>query len=110
MLGIRTRFPAALISVLALSATSLAAVQSHPPMRPLPAPLDRPMSDGPARFVDSARGDDTFDGSRTQPWKTLSIAVSKLAAGDTLYLRGGTYYDHVRVTVHGTRMKPVTIR
>lgn len=68
------------------------------------------MPDGPARFVDPARGDDTSDGSRTQPWKTLSIAVSKLTPGDTLYLRGGTYYDHVRVSVRGTRPKPITIR
>ncbi|MDA1017849.1 MAG: right-handed parallel beta-helix repeat-containing protein [Planctomycetota bacterium] len=68
------------------------------------------MTDGPARFVDANRGDDQHDGSRSRPWKTLQHAVSQLTAGDTLYLRSGTYYEHVRATVRGARLKPITIR
>ena len=89
---------------------AFAEVQSHPPMRPLPVASSRPMGDGPARFVDAARGDDQQDGSQVKPWRSLQHAVSQLVPGQTLYLRGGTYYEHVTVTVRGTRREPVTIR
>ena len=68
---------------------------SHPPKRPLPAASARPLEKGPAYFVDPAKGDDASDGSQAKPWKTLGHAVTKLKPGDTLYLRGGTYYEHV---------------
>lgn len=83
---------------------------THEPMRPLPGASMRPMSDGPSRFVDSNRGADASDGSRERPWKSLSHAISQLSPGDTLYLRGGTYYEHVTVNVAATREKPVTVR
>ncbi|MCE9534611.1 MAG: hypothetical protein K8T89_26350, partial [Planctomycetes bacterium] len=106
-------------SILLLSALSLSPALaadpapkflSHPPIRPLPTANARPLADGPKLFVDATKGLDTGDGSESKPWKSLQHAVKKLKAGDTLYLRGGTYYEHVDVKVSGTSDKPITIR
>jgi hypothetical protein len=83
---------------------------SHPPTRPLPTANARPLADGPHYFVDAIKGQDSFDGSKDRPWKTLAHAVSKLKPGDTLCLRGGTYYEHVMISAAGTPHKPITIR
>src|SRR5262245_38465358 len=85
------------------------AFRSHPPARPLPAPSDRPLADGPKRFVDPARGDDGNAGTDRAPWKTLAGALRRLKPGDTLYLRGGTYYEKVSLTRSGTPEAPITI-
>lgn len=84
--------------------------RSHPPMRPLPTASQRPPSPGKAFYVDGARGDDGADGSQQAPWKTLAHAVPRLKPGQTLYLRGGVYHSHVRVTVSGLPGRPITIR
>ena len=83
---------------------------SHPPTRPLPVPTQRALGDGPTFFVDAAKGDDAADGSRERPWKTVARGAAKLKAGETLCLRGGTYYEHVTVTAAGTAEKPITLR
>jgi hypothetical protein len=83
--------------------------RSHPPTRPLPAALDRPLSDGPKLFVDAARGDDANDGTARAPWKTLDHALRRLKPGDTLYLRGGTYHEKVILRRSGTAEAPITI-
>lgn len=58
---------------------------------------DRPLGQGPAKFVDANKGDDLAAGTEQAPWKTVQHAVKQLQAGETLYLRGGTYYEHVTV-------------
>ena len=83
---------------------------SHTPMRPLPEPSARPLADGPASFVDPVGGDDAQDGTQAAPWKSVAHAAGRLRAGDTLYLRGGTYYEHVTVAVSGEAGQPITIR
>lgn len=83
---------------------------SHAPVRPLPQASARALSNGPAKFVDAKSGDDANDGSEQKPWKTLGHSVTKLQPGDTLYLRGGVYYDHVTTTLRGEAGKPITIR
>ncbi len=83
---------------------------SHPPLRHNPAPADRPLSPGPSYFVDAAKGDDADDGRETSPWKTIGHAVPQLKAGDTLYLRGGAYFENVTVRVVGTKDQPIVIR
>ena len=88
---------------------SPAGVRSHPSMRPLPAAAKRPLADGAKRFVDAARGDDAANGSEQTPWKTLAHALRQLRPGDTLYLRGGTYYEQVALTQSGTPEAPITI-
>jgi hypothetical protein len=82
---------------------------SHPPMRPLPTASKRPLEKGTTYFVDAAKGDDTQDGSETKPWKTIQHGVQRLKPGETLYLRGGTYYEKVRLTRSGTAEAPIVI-
>ncbi|MGI9286894.1 MAG: hypothetical protein ACR2P1_16020, partial [Pseudomonadales bacterium] len=57
----------------------------------------------------SVRGDDGNPGSLAQPWQTVNYALTRLRPGDTLYLRGGTYYEQVEVGVSGTASQPITI-
>jgi hypothetical protein len=82
---------------------------SHPPMRPMPKPGHRNLSDGPQRFVDVQRGDDAAAGTQQAPWRTLAHALRELNAGQTLYLRGGTYYEHVYLSRSGEAGAPITI-
>ncbi len=83
--------------------------RSHPPTRPLPAAADQPLTGGPKLFVDVARGDDANAGTVQAPWKTLAHALRRLKPGDTLYLRGGTYYEKVFLSRSGTAEAPITV-
>ncbi len=78
---------------------------SHPPMRPLPAPSNRPLEDGPSVFVDAARGDDAGDGSLGKPWRTIARALKGAPAGRTVCLRGGTYYERVTISTSGVTVR-----
>ena len=79
-------------------------------MRALPAAANRPMAEGRGYFVDGNKGDDQHPGTLERPWKTLQYAISKLQPGDTLYLRGGTYYEKLRCKLAGTAERPITLR
>jgi hypothetical protein len=83
---------------------------SHPPQRPLPTASARPLPATAVHFVDPAKGDDANPGSKEQPWKTINASLVKLSAGDTLCLRGGSYFEHVYCAIAGTKEKPITIR
>lgn len=85
-------------------------ILSHPPIRPLPAPAQRPLAAGPAYFVDGAQGNDTAAGGEKTPWKTINHALKQLKPGDTLCLRGGIYHENVYCAVAGTKDAPITIR
>lgn len=93
-----------------LSPASAAEFASHTPARPLPQTSSRPMTDGPAKFVDAKNGNDANAGTREKPWRTLAHGVKQLQPGDTLLLRGGVYHEHVAATLIGTEDKPITIR
>src|SRR5258706_269283 len=82
---------------------------SHPPMRSLPTATNQPLAKGPTYFVDAAKGDDKNDGSEAKPWKSIQHGANRLKAGDTLYLRGGAYYEKVRLTRSGAADAPITI-
>src|SRR5262245_53918019 len=83
---------------------------SHAPIRPLAEVSKRPKSDGPAKFVDAAKGDDANDGGEAKPWRTINHGLPRLEPGDTLYLRGGSYFENVYCAIAGTKEKPITIR
>lgn len=82
---------------------------SHPPMRAEPPAARRSLTDGPAYFVDAAKGNDAHDGSKERPWKTVAYASGKLQPGDTLYLRKGIYYERFYLRRSGTAAAPITI-
>lgn len=84
-------------------------VQTHAPLRPLPQPVKREFAAGPKLYVDASRGDDSSAGTEKNPWKTLAHALRRLKPGDTLYLRGGTYYEKPVVVRSGTVDSPITI-
>lgn len=89
---------------------AFAAEFSTPPIVALPKASNRPLGQGPAKFVDARRGDDAADGSEARPWHSINRALMSLAAGETLYLRGGVYYEQVRIALVGRPDAPITIR
>ena len=101
----------ALSAFVALAATvSAVEFRSHPPTRPIPDPPARPLAEGPAYFVDAAKGNDTHDGAEATPWRSINHGLKQLRAGDTLLLRGGTYFENVYCAIAGTAEEPITIR
>jgi parallel beta-helix repeat protein len=44
----------------------------------------------------------------TQPWHTLQHAADVMSAGDTAYVRAGTYQENVTLTISGTLGSPIT--
>jgi len=96
--------------VLLLGTAASAADFSTPPLVRLPEPSNRPRASGPAKFVDADKGNDAAPGSEDRPWRTIGRALEGVAPGDTLSLRGGVYYENVRMAVSGRADAPITIR
>lgn len=99
-----------LLICLVSAACGASEVQTHPAMRTVPQTPLRQLSDGPTWFVDAKLGNDASDGSKAQPWKTLKHSLRQLRPGDTLCLRGGTYYERPVLSRSGTTDAPITIR
>jgi hypothetical protein len=56
-------------------------------------------------------GDDAGPGTDSQPWRTIARATRDLVAGDTLELRGGTYFERdLQLDLAGTAARPITLR
>ena len=69
-------------------------------------------------------GDDTAAGTATAPYQSIKLAADRATKGQTIYLRGGTYYNKeygqpfadrttgnlARITTSGTGSKPITLR
>ena len=49
----------------------------------------------PAVYYVSVSGNDSSPGTVNEPWKTISKAASTVAAGDTVYIKSGTYNEQV---------------
>lgn len=45
----------------------------------------------------SNKGNDKWKGSKSRPFRTFEHALGRLKAGDTLYVRGGTYTEPVKI-------------
>ncbi len=80
------------------------------PLRPLPPASAKQAIAGPAKFVDATHGNDEADGSEQRPWRSINFAMRQLAAGETLYLRGGTYFENVYCSAVGRADAPICIR
>lgn len=63
-------------------------------------------------YVDAgSQGDDTNPGTLPRPFKTIQHGVKNLGAGDTLYIRAGTYHEEVVLnSLAGDANHPITIK
>ena len=76
-----------------------------------PAVFRTPKTDrAPQVWYVSAKGDDRSNGSAKAPFRTISRAAMATAPGDTVIVKGGTYYECVFVPVTGTPAKPITFK
>ena len=64
-----------------------------------------------ATYYVSTTGSDTNSGTISSPFRTISRGVNALGSGDTLYIRGGTYYEQKTITADhgGTQSAPTTL-
>src|SRR5687768_8930274 len=97
------------LALLLPGAASAQEVKSHPPLREAPKPTPGEVGKGPAYFVHPTKGDDTKEGTRAAPWKTIKHGLTRLKPGDTLYLHGGVYYETSYVALAGRPDAPITI-
>jgi hypothetical protein len=61
-------------------------------------------------YVSTTGNNTTGTGTISNPWQTISKGQSALNPGDTLYVRGGRYYESVEITKEGTAGNPITIK
>jgi hypothetical protein len=61
-------------------------------------------------YVDGQAGDDSNDGTSDAPWKTIIYANDQLVAGDTLYIRPGTYNEFIKPARRGKAAERITYR
>lgn len=71
-------------------------VAPAPAPAPVAEPAPLPVVNAPVYYVSPA-GDDNADGSEANPWRTLTVSMKRLRAGDTLLVRGGAYRERVEV-------------
>ncbi|MBU0729717.1 MAG: right-handed parallel beta-helix repeat-containing protein [Proteobacteria bacterium] len=68
-------------------------------------------ANGGEYYVSKAGNDQTGDGRITNPWHSIAMGVSRLAAGDTLNIRQGTYQEaDVRIRTSGSEGNPIIIK
>ena len=90
----RSRFVSSLL-LASLFATVLAVSPAHAAGRML--------------YVSTA-GDDDAVGTIDAPWRSLAVAMRRLAPGDTLFVRGGTYREYLGWNVRaGTSTAPIRL-
>lgn len=57
----------------------------------------------------SPSGSDQDPGTIDRPFRSIHKAISLVKAGDTIYLREGTYTEYVRIDASGTAEKPIQL-
>ncbi len=62
-------------------------------------------------FYISTEGSDSNQGSQSAPFSTFQYALSRLSAGDTLYVKGGSYYQQISIpsSLNGSSSDYITI-
>jgi hypothetical protein len=58
----------------------------------------------------STSGSDSNPGTLTQPWRTIQHSMDVVNPGDTVYVRGGTYYERLTLKRCGTSNAWITFK
>jgi parallel beta-helix repeat protein len=60
-------------------------------------------------YVNGQAGNDTYQGTSTDPFRSFSHAISMLAPGDKLIVTSGRYAEPLDVSKSGTAQQPISI-
>lgn len=60
-------------------------------------------------FYVSVNGSDAANGTVNKPWRSINTALGKIVAGDTIMVRGGTYYETVNFSRSGNPGQGITL-
>ncbi|MDF0677246.1 MAG: right-handed parallel beta-helix repeat-containing protein [Nitrospira sp.] len=72
--------------------------------------LSPTLSVSAATYYVATSGNDSNSGTSSQPWRTIAHAASKMVAGDTTYVRGGTYREGgIQFGRSGTSSAPIKL-
>lgn len=63
-----------------------------------------------ATYYVSEQGNDSNPGTLSSPWRNINYASSQAGPGDTVLVRGGTYYEEVRTYRSGTAGNRITFK
>lgn len=72
------------------------------------APSKSPSAASERAFYVSPQGNNANPGTIVKPWKTIQFAAERLTAGDTVYIRKGTYKERVVPQNSGAADKYIT--
>ncbi|NLZ64661.1 MAG: DUF1565 domain-containing protein, partial [Lentisphaerae bacterium] len=64
----------------------------------------------PRQFYVANNGADTAVGTREAPWRTVAKAMQVARAGDTVFVRTGTYNEQIFLRASGEPGRPLTLR
>lgn len=73
-----------------------------------PPPPPPPPSGGTVYYV-STSGHDSNPGTLEEPWRSIQRGIDAATAGDTVYVRAGTYHEVVTIQNSGTESDPITL-
>lgn len=63
-----------------------------------------------ATYYVATTGNNSNPGTSSQPWRTVAYAASKMVAGDTTYVKGGTYSEvYIQFGNSGTQSAPIKL-
>ena len=97
-------FPPAKTSLISPTNTS---TEVHTPIEPYaPSATNTPYG---VYYYVSTSGNDANPGTIAQPFRTIQRGVDKLTAGDTLFIRGGTYYELAILRNSGTAKRQISL-
>lgn len=69
-----------------------------------------PITGQAATYYVATTGNNSNPGTSTKPWKTIAYAVKNMVAGDTTYVRNGTYREgEIRFSRSGTQSAPIKL-
>jgi hypothetical protein len=72
--------------------------------------LVSPAATSAATYYVATTGKDSNPGTENNPWGTVAYAIATMVAGDTTYVRGGTYNEYeIRFAESGTSEAPIKL-
>ncbi|MDO8725005.1 MAG: carbohydrate-binding protein [Candidatus Methanoperedens sp.] len=75
---------------------------------PTPAPTPAPAIIVSGAFYVATNGNDAYPGTESQPWRTIQKAANTLTAGQTVYVKSGTYNEKINMKNSGTANNFIT--